>query len=239
MTTLADWVVADSSYLAGVIGRLTSRVQCISDNVDLDVYQGARTHASADVVRLVWCGIGKKATHLLLIKDVLANLNGVELVLVVDEPPACLAELREAVPCTVVTFSDPAYAATLRTCDIIISKRLVNAYEMAHTEYKITLGMAVGLPVVASPQQSYVEAINYRGGGIVAADNSEWRTALARLISNPVLRADLGQRARQTVVERYATPVVASQYLRLLRSLMGLPEQGELRPDPRRVSTRR
>ena len=220
---MADWVVADSTYLGNVVRRFTTRVQCIWDNVDLDVYSGVREHGPASPVRLVWSGIGKKAAHLLLIKDVLAELNGVELVLVVDEPPACLAELQQVIPCRLVTFSDQTYALTLRQCDIIISpKRLVNAYEMAHTEYKITLGMAVGLPAVASPQPSYVEAVGHRGGGFIVDTPDEWRDALKQLVSSPALRADLGERARQTVAERYATPVVAAAYLAFLRRVAGL-----------------
>ena len=99
--------------------------------------------------------------HLLSLCDVFRTLPDAELVLVVDEPPACLPELSRAIRCSVVPFSDEAYARTLTTCDIIISpKRLINAYEMGHSEYKITLGMAIGLPAVASPQLSYVDAIS-------------------------------------------------------------------------------
>jgi glycosyltransferase involved in cell wall biosynthesis len=221
MTTMADWVVADSTYLERVIRGLTSRVQWIPDNVDMTVYRGTRTHRSSNLVRLVWSGIGKKAAHLLLIKDVLGNLSNVELVLVVDAAPACLPELRAVVPCTVVPFSHKRYAATLRDCDIIISpKRLVNGYELAHTEYKIALGMAMGLPAVASPQQSYVEAIGHRGGGFLADGPDEWRNALGRLVADAELRADLGARARQTVVEKYSVPVVARQFLDVIERLV-------------------
>jgi len=102
---------------------------------------------------------------------------------------------------------------------IVSPKRLQNGYELGHTEWKITLGMAAGLPAVASPQQSYVEAIGHRGGGIVADSTEEWTEALGRLAIEPALRAELGERAVETVRERYATPVVARQYLDLLRSL--------------------
>src|SRR5678816_2753585 len=103
-------------------------------------------------------------------------------------------------------------------------KRLINAYEMAHTEYKITLGMAAGLPVVASPQQSYLEAIEHRGGGIIANTPDEWRDALGRLAASPAMRCDIGSRARQTVTDCYTTPLIASRYLQLLRNLTGLSE---------------
>lgn len=220
MTTMADCVVADSSYLASVIEPLNPRVTWIPDNVDTTVYGGVRTHRAGGPLRLVWSGIGKKAAHLLEIRDVLGVLSNAELILVVDEAPECLSALAAVIPCQVVTFSDRRYARTLLQSDVIISpKRLVNAYELGHTEYKIALGMAVGLPAVASPQQSYVEAIGHRGGGIIAATAEDWLGAFARLRA-PEVRADLGARARHTVLERYATPVVAEQYRALLQQLV-------------------
>jgi glycosyltransferase involved in cell wall biosynthesis len=223
MTASADWVVADSSYLAGVIRPLNPRVTLISDNVDTAVYRGARQHRSGGPVRLVWSGIGKKAVHLLSIREALASVGNAELVLVVDDPPECLPDLERVIPCRVLRFSHRRYSRTLSGCDIMLSpKRLVNGYEMAHTEYKITLGMAVGLPAIASPQQSYREAIGYRGGGIIADTPGEWRDGIERLVGSPDLRAELGARARQTVAEHYSTPIVAARYLALLRDLVGI-----------------
>jgi glycosyltransferase involved in cell wall biosynthesis len=71
--------------------------------------------------------------------------------------------------------------------------------------------MAAGLPAVASPQRSYVEAIEADGGGIVADTAAEWRAAFERL-RDPEVRAELGARARRTVEGRYSTPVVARRY---------------------------
>jgi glycosyltransferase involved in cell wall biosynthesis len=120
-----------------------------------------------------------------------------ELVVASNERPAELAELERVVPCRYVPFSLRGYARELRSCDVIVSpKRLVNGYELGHTEWKITLGMAAGLPAVASPQRSYVEAIEHRGGGIVADGAEEWRAALEQL-RDPAVRAELGERARR------------------------------------------
>jgi len=222
MTRAADWVVADSTYLEGVISKITPRVTWIPDNVNLDVYGAVGRYEAVRPVRLVWSGVGKKAAHLLDIRDVLARLDGFELVLVTDTPPDCLAELERCLPCSVVCgFRDRSYAEILRGCDIIISpKRLVNAYEMAHTEYKIALGMAVGLSAVASPQQSYVEIIGVRNGGVIAASADEWYAALTTLGRDLAARQEMGARGRATVRERYSTPVVASQYHALLERLV-------------------
>src|SRR5262245_44394980 len=220
MTELADSVVADSSYLLGVVQRHTGSAAWIPDNVDLGLFGARRRHENGDRLRLVWSGMARKARPLLSITDALATLPEAELVVVSESVPTELAELERSIPCRYVAFTPHRYAKTLRTCDVIISpKRLSNAYELAHTEWKITLGMAAGLPAVASPQQSYVEAIGHKGGGIVADGTDEWAEALRSLAADVNLRARLGSLAHETVVERYATPVVAAEYADVLRRL--------------------
>jgi glycosyltransferase involved in cell wall biosynthesis len=222
MTTLADGVVADSSYLLDIVRKFNERAVWVPDNVDLRVFSGVRDHRSGDGrFRIVWSGIAKKAKPLLTIREPLASLAGAELVLVSNEVPEVMGELAEVIECRFVPYSDRRHARTLRSCDTIISpKRLVNGYELGHSEYKITLGMAVGLPAVASPQQSYLEAIGHLGGGIVADSVEKWHGALQRLAVDAELRADLGSKAARTVAEKYSTPVVARRYLGFLQELV-------------------
>jgi glycosyltransferase involved in cell wall biosynthesis len=218
MTKAADWVVADSSYLLGVVRKYTDRASWIPDNVNTRLFRPPRRRRSSSLVA-VWSGVAAKAKPLLDIREALAAA-GAKLVVVSNEEPAELAELRRWVPVRFVAFSLRRYAQVLRQAHVIVSpKRLVNGYEVGHTEWKITLGMAAALPAVASPQQSYVEAIEHRGGGIVADSPEEWRRALVRL-RDPGLREELGRRARETVVERYSTPVIARRYAELLASLV-------------------
>jgi glycosyltransferase involved in cell wall biosynthesis len=216
MTTLADVVIAGSSYLKEQVCRINTSCEWVPDNVDMRLFGGVREHVPGTPLRLVWSGIAKKAAHLLLLRDALQKLQGLELLLVSDERPAAMAELERLVACRYLRYTDSAYARALSESDVIISpKRLVNAYEMGHTEYKITLGMAVGLPAVASRQRSYVEAISHRGGGILAESTEDWVAALTRL-RDAGLRSELGGLARATVQEHYATPVVAARYHRAL-----------------------
>ena len=220
MTQLADYVVADSSYLLDIVRELNDQATWITDNVDTRLYRGQRAHGPVQPLRLVWSGIAQKAEHLLTAADAFASISGIELLLVSDRRPPAMKALAEALPCRYARFSEGRYASLLRSSDVIVSpKRLVNAYEVAHTEYKITLGMAVGLPALASPQRSYVEAIEHAGGGLVADGENEWRTALERLRDDPGLRTELGRRARHTVRECYSTPVLSRRYLELFESL--------------------
>jgi glycosyltransferase involved in cell wall biosynthesis len=220
MTGLADWVVADSSYLLDVVRKVNGRASWIPDNVDTRQFRPPRRGPSERPLRLVWCGMATKALPLLDIRDALARLDDAELLVVSNAPPPELAELGRAIPTRYKPFELRRYARILRDCHVIISpKRLVNGYEMGHSEWKITLGMATGLPAVASPQRSYVEAIEHRGGGFVADGPEVWGEALRRLSEDVDLRRELGDRAAQTVRERYATDVVAPRYLELFQSI--------------------
>jgi glycosyltransferase involved in cell wall biosynthesis len=219
MTELADWVVADSEYLLERVRPLNANASWIPDNVDLRTFRGRRAHRARATTRLIWSGVAPKAAQLTVAIDAFASVPDLELVLVTNAEPAALTELQAALPTRWLPFSERRYAHALLDADVIVSpKRLVNAYEVAHTEYKISLGMAVGLPAIASPQRSYVTAIEHRGGGVIADSTEEWRAALERL-RDPAERTELGARAAETVRERYSTAVTSRAYLEVLRSV--------------------
>lgn len=227
MTSLADWVIADSSYIAERARRHNPRTSWIPDNVSVEIFNRTRQHVAREHVVLVWSGIPRKAPHLLHVCPVLARFPKIELWLVSGQvgnatlAPDVLAELRAAASCRILPYTEDRLARVLLRCDIMISpKRLCNAYEMGHTENKIAFGMAAGLPVIASPQQSYVEAVTHRGGGFIADTPEEWAKALERLCSDRQLRSEMGQQGRQTVVEKYSTAPVAKQYLQVFEQVL-------------------
>ena len=176
---------------------------------------------------LAWSGIPRKARHLLHVCPVLAEFPRIELLLVSGQvgdstlPPEVLGELTAAARCRVIPYTEDRLARLLPRCDIMISpKRLCNAYEMGHTENKIAFGMAAGLPVIASPQPSYVEAITHGGAGVIADTPDEWADALERLCGDWELRAEMGRQGRNTVVEKYSTAPVAKQYLEVFEQVL-------------------
>jgi len=222
MTSLADLCVGDSTKLCEIAGKYNPSIYHVPDNVDLHTFRFVRRHCPVKPVRLVWSGISFKAFHLLLIEEIFPQLDDVELVLVSEKRPPIMDRLSSGIRCRFVPYSDAGYARVLAECDVIISpKELVNAYEVGHTEYKITLGMAAGLPVVASPLQSYVEALS-EGGGIIASTDYEWLSALKELTVDYELRAEMGRKALQTVVDYYSTPVVSSRYLKVIEEGLSL-----------------
>lgn len=225
LTSAADGVVADSSFIAEECRRYNRRVRHIPDNVNLSYFGRTRRHERRDKITLIWSGISQKAFHLSLIEPVLyrcASRLRLWLVSNNQEYPACVKRMSSILEMRHFDFTLKRYAEVLAQSDIIISPKVLNnSYELGHSEYKITLGMAAALPAIASPQRSYIEAIGHRGGGFICADEEQWQDVMERLATDAELRGCLGAEARKTVEERYSSSVVAQQYCDFLREIVG------------------
>jgi glycosyltransferase involved in cell wall biosynthesis len=221
ITRLADHVIADSEYLRDVVRDFNPNVTWIPDNVLTWMFHPGAPHGKSGQLRLIWSGVAAKSNELLLIREALASVSNLELWLVSEKQPIAFDSLAKLLPVRWFRYSDPYYAWLLGRADAIISPRhLNNGYNLGHTEYKITLGMARSLPAVASPQPAYISAISRGGGGLICDSIADWVAALLRLRDDLAFRHAMGQAARRTVETDYATPVVTAQLGDLLRKVI-------------------
>jgi glycosyltransferase involved in cell wall biosynthesis len=65
--------------------------------------------------------------------------------------------------------------------------------------------MACGVPVVATDGGALPEVVGDDGDGIIvpAKDSRALAAAIARVLADPVLRAELGRRGRERVLKRF------------------------------------
>lgn len=220
ITCLADAIIADSQYLRDVVMDFNPCVAWIPDNVWPFMFRPASHAEHQGKLRLIWSGVAFKSNELALLKEVFRTVKGLELWLVSDGRPPVIDELPPTLPIHTFPYSDLYYAWLLGRADAIISPRtLNNGYNLGHTEYKISLGMARNLPAIASPQPSYVTALS-RGGGIICHTPNEWIEALTLLRDDPIQRLAMGKAARQTAESHYLTPVVAAQLAEVIRGVL-------------------
>lgn len=218
MTRLADHVIADSEYLRDVIMDFTPSVTWIPDNVLPFLFRPARHATQTDKLRLIWSGISWKSDELNLLTDVFTHVPHLELWLVSDARPTVMDSLEKIMTVRWFLYSDVKYAWLLGQADAIISPRFLNnGYNLGHTEYKISLGMARNLPAIVSPQPSYITAVRHNNGGIICYTDAAWGDALTRLREDVPLRLAMGNRARQTVEQCYSTPVVAAKLAEVIK----------------------
>jgi glycosyltransferase involved in cell wall biosynthesis len=86
------------------------------------------------------------------------------------------------------------------------------------SENRLTLLMAAGLPVIASPIPSYEEVIVNGVNGYLAQSVSDWRRCLDAL-RNPLLRQEVGGRARAAVIPRFSKELQAERFVAILRQV--------------------
>lgn len=73
------------------------------------------------------------------------------------------------------------------------------------SENRLTLKMAMGLPVVATPIPAYESVVEHGVNGFLARSPADWQRCL-RALRDPELRRDMGQRARVSVLETFSMP---------------------------------
>ncbi len=79
-----------------------------------------------------------------------------------------------------------------------------NPFCEAKSELKFFEAGIVGVPTVAAATQTFQEAISNGVDGFVAENGNEWYERLAGLVRDVSLRKRLGEKARETALQRYA-----------------------------------
>ncbi len=89
---------------------------------------------------------------------------------------------------------------------------------MRKSENRLTLMMAAGLPVIATPIPAYESVIEQGVTGFLARSQADWLRALEQL-RRPELRRSMGQAARRSVLPRFSKEEQARRLLGVLHSL--------------------
>lgn len=86
------------------------------------------------------------------------------------------------------------------------------------SENRLTLAMALGMAVVASPVPSYLEVVEQGVNGYLATTRTEWLECL-ELLQNPENRRRIGDNARASVIDRYSKEEQARKLIAVLDGL--------------------
>ena len=93
------------------------------------------------------------------------------------------------------------------------------SYWEVKSENRLTLLMALGLPVIASPVPAYLNIIEQGVNGYLAHDRGDWIHAMLRL-RDAEHRRTIGCAARATVINRYSLQEQARKLISILDELV-------------------
>jgi len=105
----------------------------------------------------------------------------------------------------------------MNDCDVILCPQRTEI-QPAKSNVKATTAMALGMPVIASPIDSYKECIRHGENGYLCHTKEQWYDALIEL-KDPQKRKQIGLKAKE-VIESYSLDVIANQWKELFDLLL-------------------
>jgi len=216
---LARMVIAGNSYLAEHAERFNSNVEVLPTGLDTGAYKLDVPPERDGKIRLVWIGSKGTLRYLAEIKAVLEEIgsrhDGVALRIICDD----FFDL-ENMPVEKRFWSLERQAPDLVTGDIGLAPLPDNRFTRGKCGFKVLQYAAAGLPVVASPVGVNSEYVRHGTTGFLAANKDEWLDAIRRLIHDPQLRNEMGEKNRIRV-RAFDVIVLGKRLAELIRRCLG------------------
>jgi glycosyltransferase involved in cell wall biosynthesis len=129
------------------------------------------------------------------------------------------AELS-GIPAESFEWAEDSEIARIAAFDIGIMPLHDTPWERGKCAYKLLQVMAAGKPVIASPVGANRQVVRHGVNGFLAETTEQWADAL-RQLADPDLRRRMGEEARKTVAEQYATAVMVPRLAAILNEAAG------------------
>ena len=213
-----DGFIAASAFLNKVIKRYfpNKKAVFIPENIDNRFFTVRKIHRSKYIISLLYVGYATKAEEILIIKDILEKLGldyNLEMIFICEKDPKIKFRNLKT---SFIKFDYNIIFRQLLHGDIKISPRnLKDRYNLSHTFIKIGYPMAVGLPIIASPIDSYLNS-----PAILCTTNEEWETNLRSLITNHDLRDELADQGIKYCKENFSLEKIGKQYEQYFNRLL-------------------
>jgi len=200
---LCDYIVCCSTKLAEITQeKLTSSfTQCV---VIPDMLEGPRPiHQPRDRERLtcVWTGMGGNSYLVKELKPLINNLD-MDLIIISEHADADIKWNRDT------------YLYDMAEADIVLCPQNVER-QPAKSHVKVATAMALGMPVVCSPNPAYIEIVKHGVNGFIARDRPEWAICINELKKYEI-REKFSQEALKTS-KQFEPTAIAEHWNRLLQ----------------------
>ena len=230
MTVVASAVIGDSELIAERCRTHNQSVFWLPDNVEMNQVPLATDRCKPRRLRLVWSGDALKLFELLLIEECLRRFSDhIHLVLVTGDLSVLsrwsecyrkrFRRLLDDVSVEILPYRGIEHLfETYSQADVVISPRFLdNSYNLGHTEWKITLGMACGCLAIASPVPSYQTVFDRSSDGeiVICNTSADWVTAFDALLVGGISK-ETRKLSTQLVDQYYSSEVLAKDHCRVV-----------------------
>jgi len=215
---ISDLVMAGNECLAERAGRSAPWVEIVPTPVDLTPYETSSVQSVPGI--LVWIGLPENLPYLELVREVIGQLAAAEPDLKLRVVSAEFPDWSE-VPIEEIQWSAATEAVSLSSAGIGIMPLTDDDWTRGKCAFKLLQYMAAGLPCVGSAVGANMGVVQQGHTGFLAADSTEWATALRTLLRDPDRASEMGRTGRERVREHYDIRVVSTHAADLVERLAG------------------
>lgn len=217
---LADMIFAGNQYLADYARQYNENVEIIPTTIDTDEYQRLDIPNEDGKICIGWSGSITTIQHfeyaIPFLKKVKEKFGDKVKFKVVGDGSYKNVELGiEGLP-----WRKDTELADLSSFDIGIMPLPDDEWAKGKCGLKGLQYMALEIPTLMSPVGVNAEIIQDGDNGFLATDIDEWVDKISKLVESAELRKEMGQKARQTVLDKYSVQALKDTYLRLFNSLL-------------------
>jgi glycosyltransferase involved in cell wall biosynthesis len=217
----ADHVVTSSPSLNERCLEFNQNKACtyISSSIDSDRFQPSNSYSNDGPVTIGWTGTFSSRPYLDLLRPVfqrLAKDRSFKLRVIGNFDYAL-----PGVELEVIRWNADEEVAQLQGIDIGVYPLPFNDWVGGKSGLKAIQYMMMGLPCIATDVGTTPLIIRHDHNGLLVHSEQDWFDALERLLDDPGLRRRLGEQARRDAVANYSVAAVATDYRRVLASVMG------------------
>jgi glycosyltransferase involved in cell wall biosynthesis len=217
---LADQVWAGNAYLADYARAFNNAVELVPTTVDTERHRPQARSGAGGPVCLGWTGSPSTLKHFELAVPILLRLrerfgDRIAFKVIGDG-----AYRNERLGVSGTPWREETEIKDLSSIDIGLMPLPDDEWAKGKCGLKALQFMAMELPVVTSPVGVNTEIIDDGRNGYLARADDEWFERLSALIESAQLRAQLGNAARETVLQRYSVESQRGRYLGLLEGLV-------------------
>ncbi len=213
-------VSCGNAYLAEYAKRFNPSVVINPSTVDTENLHNAalrRKRETNETITIGWTGSHSTVKYLSFLEPILRRLAdahpSLRIAVVADKAPPF-----EIAGMTFIPWNKNSEIEDLLTFDIGVMPLSDDAWSRGKCGFKALQYMALGITPVISPVGVNLEIVDDGVNGYLCTSEAEWEERLTRLIQTPELRASMGTRARQKIIDRYSVISNSSTFLSLFGS---------------------
>lgn len=225
----ADFVTVNGHYLLNYVNSFNRKAAIIHDPVDVHLFQPQfrRTHdkivigwqgnpfSHHDNLRILVDPLAKIAQEYDVKFKIVSYLGDLEIKQMFKRLEDFIEVdygLRKWVP----NFQ---FAKLLYDFDILLAPLKKNSWYQGKSSLRVGTGMALGIPVIASPVGEQKFMIKHAVNGFLASGKDDWYHYLKILVENPKLRQIVGQNGRKSAESQLSLGEASKKLHNILSAL--------------------